>query len=158
MTVIRPNSVSGIVSITALGNTLDFYESDGDKLTIGANISGDIIADQGTFNNISVAGTITYDDVTSVDSIGIITARGDVHLVGTASSLGIRTDQPTVALDASQATDAFALPQGTTAQRPTGSAPYIRKNTTNNALEYYDGTEWVEIITDYFPTGSTIFG
>ena len=158
MTVIRPNSVSGIVSITALGNTLDFYESDGDKLTIGANISGDIIADQGTFNNISVAGTITYDDVTSVDSIGIITARGDVHLVGTASSLGIRTDQPTVALDASQATDAFALPQGTTAQRPTGSAPYIRKNTTNNALEYYDGTSWVEIITDYFPTGSVILG
>ena len=158
MTVIRPNSVSGIVSITALGNTLDFYESDGDKLTIGANISGDIIADQGTFNNISVAGTITYDDVTSVDSIGIITARGDVHLVGTASSIGIRTDQPTVSLDASQATDAFALPEGTTAQRPTGDSKYMRWNSTNSALEIYNGQEWVEIITDYFPTGSVILG
>jgi len=25
-------------------------------------------------------------------------------------------------------------------------------------LEYFDGTSWVEIITDYFPTGSTILG
>jgi len=61
-------------------------------------------------------------------------------------------------IDASSNTTAIALPQGTTAQRPSGSAPYIRKNTTNNALEYFDGTSWVEIITDYFPTGSTILG
>ena len=61
-------------------------------------------------------------------------------------------------IDASTNTNAVALPQGTTAQRPSGSAPYIRKNTTNNALEFYNGTEWVEIITDYFPTGSTILG
>ena len=61
-------------------------------------------------------------------------------------------------IDASSNTNAVALPQGTTAQRPTGSAPYIRKNTTNNALEYFDGTSWVEIITDYFPTGSVILG
>ena len=53
---------------------------------------------------------------------------------------------------------AIALPQGTTAERPSDSAPYIRKNTTNNALEFYNGTEWVEIITDYFPTGSTTLG
>ena len=108
--------------------------------------------------NISVAGTITYDDVTNVDSIGIVTARNDLHLVGAASSVGIRTDQPEVCLDASQATDAFALPVGTTAQRPTGDSKYMRWNSTNDALEIYNGQEWVEIITDYFPTGSTIFG
>jgi len=115
--------------------------------------------------NISVAGTITYDDVTNVDSIGIITARtgvnilnGNLTLAGAASSVGIRTDQPEVCLDASQATDAFALPQGTTAQRPTGNNPYIRYNTTNSALEFYNGTDWVEIVSDYFPSGSTILG
>ena len=70
---------------------------------------------------------------------------------GTASSVGIRTDQPEVSLDASQATDAFAFPEGTTAQRPTGNGKYMRFNTTNSALEFYNGTEWVEIITDYFP-------
>ena len=125
----------------------------------------------GTFDNltvsgnVSVGGTLTYDDVTNVDSIGIVTARngvrvldGDVTLAGAASSVGIRTDQPEVCLDASQATDAFAFPEGTTAQRPTGDGKYMRFNTTNSALEFYNGTEWVEIITDYFPTGSVILG
>ena len=73
-------------------------------------------------------------------------------------SVGISSAIPKTDVDISQKTGAVALPQGTTAQRPTGSAPYIRKNTTNNALEYFDGTSWVEIITDYFPTGSVILG
>ena len=80
---------------------------------------------------------------------------GDAEVTG---SIGISSAIPKTDLDASTKTGAVALPQGTTAQRPTGSAPYIRKNTTNNALEYFDGTSWVEIITDYFPTGSTILG
>jgi hypothetical protein len=72
--------------------------------------------------------------------------------------VGINTTTPTVSLDLSNNTDAVALPTGTTAQRPSGTDAYIRKNSTNNALEFYNGTEWVEIITDYFPTGSTILG
>ena len=141
--------------------------------------------------NVSVGGTLTYDDVTNVDSLGIITARsyvsiadsivhtGDIDTsirfpsdntftVETGSSerlritgigsVGISSAIPKTDVDISQRTGAVALPQGTTAQRPSGSAPYIRKNTTNNALEYFDGTSWVEIITDYFPTGSVILG
>jgi len=106
--------------------------------------------------NVSVAGTITYEDTTNVDSIGIITARSGVHI--TSGNLGIGTDSPVTSIDASQKTDAIALPQGTTAQRPTGNNPYIRYNTTNSALEFYNGTDWVEIISDYFPTGSVILG
>jgi len=34
----------------------------------------------------------------------------------------------------------------------------MRWNSSNTALEVYDGTNWVEIITDYFPSGSTILG
>ena len=78
--------------------------------------------------------------------------------ITSAGSIGIGVASPVTDVDISQKTGAVALPQGTTAQRPSGSAPYIRKNTTNNALEYFDGTSWVEIITDYFPTGSTILG
>ena len=159
MTVININNISGIASVNAQSNSLELFTNGGASLL-------DINANLATFpGNISVAGTVTYDDVTNVDSIGIITARtgvrvldGDVTLAGAASSVGIRTDQPEVCLDASQATDAFAFPEGTTAQRPTGDSKYIRFNTTNSALEFYNGTEWVEIITDYFPTGSVILG
>ena len=90
---------------------------------------------------------------------------GSVHMVAdeklritNAGYVGVKNSFPLVSLDLSETTDAIALPTGTTAQRPSGTDAYIRKNSTNNALEFYNGTEWVEIITDYFPTGSTILG
>ena len=213
-------------------------------------VVGSVQGTTGTFSgNVTIGGTLTYEDVTNIDSVGLVTARSGIHVTGTGANgrIGIGTDNPSEQLhllssiesvirlhttgafspatlelrspsngridfrattgdaagrilyshvdddmrfstkapggsraeklritgigsigigitnpatdvDISQKTGAVALPQGTTAQRPTGSAPYIRKNTTNNALEYYDGTSWVEIITDYFPTGSTILG
>lgn len=141
MTVINPNSIAGIASVSSQGSTLAIYANN-------VQFSG----------SIGVAGTVTYDDVTNVDSIGVITARTGINLTGAGSSVGIRTDAPEVSLDASQATDAFALPEGTTAQRPTGDSKYMRWNSTNSALEIYNGQEWVEIITDYFPTDSVILG
>ena len=33
-----------------------------------------------TFSSVSVGGTLTYDDVTNVDSVGIVTARGGLHV------------------------------------------------------------------------------
>ena len=191
--------------------------------------AGTISATTLSATTVSIAGTLTYQDVTNIDSVGIITARSGIHVTGgnvgigtdnpgakthidsTTSNtplvveasqnnrsrivfrnnvetgtecnielfdddlrfvtnsgerlridvngkIGISSTAPKTDLDASTKTGAVALPQGTTAQRPSGSAPYIRKNTTNNALEYYDGTSWVEIITDYFPTGSVILG
>jgi hypothetical protein len=72
--------------------------------------------------------------------------------------IGINEATPAVSLDLANNTDALSLPTGTTAQRPSGTDAYIRKNSTNNALEFYNGTNWVEIITDYFPTGSTTLG
>ena len=32
--------------------------------------------------NVSIAGTVTYEDVTNVDSIGIITARSGINITG----------------------------------------------------------------------------
>jgi len=78
--------------------------------------------------------------------------------ITSSGNIGINSTSPKTNLDISQQTGAVALPQGTTAQRPSGNAPYIRYNTTNSALEFYNGTDWVEIISDYFPSGSTILG
>lgn len=178
-----------------------------------ATFTGPITAASASFSgNVSIAGTLTYEDVTNVDSVGLVTARSGANitggnvLIGSASStgtasqplqvtggayisnsvgvgttnpratvqvgtaitqsvfisssgnVGLASTAPRVSLDASQETDAIALPQGTTAQRPTGNSPYLRWNTTNSALEFYNGTAWVEIISDYFPSGSTILG
>jgi hypothetical protein len=89
------------------------------------------------------------------------TASQPLQVTGGAyvsGNFGIGTTNPVVSLDLKSKTDAIALPQGTTAQRPSGNNPYIRYNTTNTALEFYNGTDWVEIISDYFPSGSTILG
>ena len=49
--------------------------------------SHDIIAIGATFSgNVSIGGTLTYEDVTNIDSVGIITARSDVK-VGTGVTL-----------------------------------------------------------------------
>ena len=42
-------------------------------------------------NNLIVGGTITYDDVKNIDSIGIITARKDIHVGAGISVVGIVT-------------------------------------------------------------------
>lgn len=76
-----------------------------------------------------------------------------------SGNVGIGTTAPKTSVDLSKNTDAVALPVGTTAQRPsTAYGGYIRWNSTSFALEVYNGTNWVEIISDYFPSGSTILG
>ena len=109
MTVIRPSSISGINSITANGGDINLFRADGTKadvpiinnITAGVvtatkfvgpiegNLSnGTINATSGTITgNLGVGGVLTYEDVTNIDSIGIITARTDV-LVGSTIKLG----------------------------------------------------------------------
>ena len=72
----------------------------------GANgtFSGNITAVNGTFSgDVSIAGTITYDDVTHVDSQGIGTFRQGINVVGhsevdTLRASGIATFQSNVHL------------------------------------------------------------
>ena len=54
----------------------------------GGFVAGDVTFDNivgaaATFNgNVSIAGTLTYEDVTNIDSIGIITARDGINVSG----------------------------------------------------------------------------
>ena len=78
---------------------------------------GVITATSGSFSgNVTVGGTLTYEDVTNVDSIGIVTTSGGIHVTGAGSSVGIGSTGPEVSLDISQRNDAIGLPKGTTAQ------------------------------------------
>jgi hypothetical protein len=61
-------------------------------VTPGISTLGHINATSATFSgNVSIAGTLTYEDVTNVDSIGIITARSDVSIGGGLSVVGVST-------------------------------------------------------------------
>jgi hypothetical protein len=58
---------------------------------------------------------------------------------------------------ANTSTGYFALPTGTTAQRPgSAAAGYTRMNTTTGSVEFYDGTNW--IATNLIPTINSITG
>ena len=61
------NSITGVVNITA---------------------SGGVSGATGTFTgNVSIGGTLTYEDVTNVDSVGIITAQTGLR-IGTGGTVG----------------------------------------------------------------------
>ena len=52
------------------------------------NFSGNITGTAATFSgNVSIGGTLTYEDVTNIDSIGVITARSGIR-VGAGQSIG----------------------------------------------------------------------
>ena len=106
------------------------------------NLNNNVTVDLSTDNQITVTATDT-------------TFSGNVDVTG---NVGVGSTVPTVALDVGNKTDAVALPKGTTAQRPTAVAGMIRWNTTTGAAELYNGAEWIEVITDYIPSGSTILG
>ena len=63
---------------------------DGLRVT-GVVTTGSVTATSGSFSgDVSVGGTITYEDVTNVDSVGVITARQGIR-VGAGQSIGSTT-------------------------------------------------------------------
>ena len=72
-------NVTGVVTATSFSGALT---GNATGLSGTPNITvGSIIASSATISgNVSVAGTLTYEDVTNVDSIGIVTARTGVRI------------------------------------------------------------------------------
>ena len=65
--------------------------------TVGAgNVtsSGTVSAVTGSFSgNVSIGGTLTYDDVTNIDSVGLITARKGINVTAGVSTFAAATHQ-----------------------------------------------------------------
>ena len=116
--------VTGVVTATSLASSVPHLNV-GDNIQLGAsgvttsttfvgalsgnatglsgtpNISvGSVVASTGTFSgNVSIGGTLTYEDVLNIDSVGIVTARLGVRVpdnvysyFGTGNDLSIRHD------------------------------------------------------------------
>ena len=95
MTVIRPNSVSGINSITAQADEIKVFKSNGTQgglIIGGANLNAttgiSTILALNVTGNVSIAGTLTYQDVTNVDSLGIGTFRTGINVSGGQVDVG----------------------------------------------------------------------
>ena len=95
MTVIRPNSKSGVTSITALANEINVFKHDGVLAGLQLNgVNHNTSSAVSTFNtlnvlgNVSVGGTLTYQDVTNVDSLGIGTFRTGINVSGGQLDVG----------------------------------------------------------------------
>ena len=84
--------VTGIVTSTVLDTSVTTLNVTGGHVNVGSNIQlgdagiltattfkGNIEGTTGTFSgNVSVGGTLTYEDVTNIDSVGVVTARTGV--------------------------------------------------------------------------------
>ena len=54
-----------------------------------ATVTGALTAASGSFTgNVSVGGTLTYEDVTNIDSVGVVTARLGVNVTGGEIAVG----------------------------------------------------------------------
>mgnify|MGYP001468869669 CR=1 FL=1 len=82
----------------------------GTNVSIGTATGGVTIP-----GDLGVAGTLTYEDVTNVDSVGVITARGGIRIgatgantliSGTATGIGIGEDSPDSLLHIGKGTNA----------------------------------------------------
>ena len=105
---------------------------------MGVQIQGDtgnVIATKGTYSgDVSIGGTLTYEDVTNIDSVGIITARSNI-LVGSGITLSpdgdvFTTGISTLSDDVNIGTDGKLIISGNSAVKD---------------IEYGDGTN-----TGYF--------
>ena len=91
MTVIRPNSISGVSSITGNGGDISIFRADGTAADVTVNniTSGVITATTASFTgDVGIGGTLTYEDVTNIDSVGIITARAGINVTGGNVTVG----------------------------------------------------------------------
>ena len=107
---------------------------------MGVQINGDtgnVIATKGTYSgNVTIGGTLTYEDVTNIDSVGLITSR-------TGLEIGAR---PGVA--ASISVDGNAIFSGITT---VGGKLIISGNSSVKDIEYGDGTT-----TGYFRSNTNV--
>jgi len=55
--------------------------------------SGNLITIGGANDRVSIAGTLTYEDVSNIDSVGIITAQSGIKVPGGSVAIGLDTTQ-----------------------------------------------------------------
>ena len=108
----------------------------------GLPLSTGVTGTLGVTNGGTGASTFTAGSIVFAGASGVYSQKNtNLFWDNSSNRLGIGTSSPAVTL-AISATDSILVPAGTTAQRPTGAAGYIRFNTTTTSFEGYDGAAW----------------
>jgi len=113
------------------------------------------VANGGTGLNSVTAGRILFGNGTSA-----LGNSANLFWDNSNTRLGVGTNAPAVTF-AISSVDAMLIPNGTTAQRPTGAAGYLRFNSTTAQFEGYNGTSWASVggaaITNDTTTASALY-
>lgn len=137
------SNVSLYNNVTASSTNNTFYPVFTDRSTSGnsasyVNTSLKFNPNTGNLSVPTFYGNLLSSNITSV---GTLTVNSNSNVVVFNSNAAIK------------------LPLGTTANRPAGSAGYVRYNADINSVEYYNGTSWVPVVntvTDQIITGDGV--
>ena len=122
--------------LPSAGTALGIGTASGSITFNSSNISGDVI-----FNDdVTVNGLLTYEDVTNIDSVGVVTARDSLHVTG--GSVGIGTDNPSNLLHV---------------YGQSRFEDYLRGNSTHNKLYILDDVAISATKKLYFDGGSNTY-
>ena len=95
LTVAGVSTLTGVTNVTGVANFASAINADATTDSTSTS-TGALIVDGGVGiaknvyigAGLSVAGTLTYEDVTSVDSVGLITAKSGVNITGGELTVG----------------------------------------------------------------------
>ena len=133
---ITSHNINSTGIVTSTGVDVDGIGDISGNLSVGDLSVGDLSVS----GNVSIGGTLTYEDVTNVDSVGLITARDGISV--TSGDVIISTGIISARSGIFTGTDAVGLPTGTSNQRPASpQAGQIRYNNENQQFEGYS-TAW----------------
>ena len=89
-------ATSGITTVGISTSGESFRFDSNQNVTFFGSVTGtglDVNGNADISGNLNVGGALTYEDVTNIDSVGVITARSGIHVTG--GSVGISTNSIT---------------------------------------------------------------
>jgi hypothetical protein len=135
-------TVAGTLATTNGGTNLTSFTSGGAMYATSTSVltTGTLpVTAGGTGLATITAGRILFGAGTSA-----IGNSANLFWDNSNTRLGVGTNAPAVTF-AISSVDAMLIPNGTTAQRPTGAAGYLRFNSTTSQFEGYNGTSWASV-------------